>query len=63
MNETQIAAQINMLVQQRDNALNTCVNLAGDLAALEAVNKDLQAQIELLKGIVEGAKEKPDETT
>jgi len=59
MNEKQIQAQINMLVQQRDNALNMCVNLSGELAVASETIADMAAQIEMLKAIVEAAKDTP----
>ena len=59
MNERQVQAQINILIQQRDNALNTCVNLNGELAVKEQVIEDLQAQVALLTGLVEAANAEP----
>ena len=54
MNERQVQAQINMLIQQRDNALNTCANLNGELAIKEQIIEDLQAQVAMLTALVEG---------
>jgi peptidoglycan hydrolase CwlO-like protein len=41
MNETQVQAQINALVNQRNAALNDAVNLAGANAVLEAKVEEL----------------------
>lgn len=54
MNERQVQAQINILIQQRDNALNTCVNLNGELAVKDQIIEDLQAQVAMLTALVEG---------
>ncbi len=53
MNEKQIQAQINMLVQQRDNALNMCVNLSGDLALANDKIAELEAKVAMLTAIAE----------
>lgn len=46
MNETQIQAQINALVDQRNAALNTVVNMAGEIAVLQAKVKELEGKLE-----------------
>ena len=61
MNERQVQAQINVLIQQRDNALNTCVNLNGEVAIRDQQIEDLQAQVATLAAIVEAANHKPEE--
>lgn len=43
MNETQIRAQIDILVEQRNNALNALVNMAGELAVARARIAELEA--------------------
>lgn len=53
MTERKIQAQISTLVSQRDNALNTCVNLSGDLAEANETIADLEARIATLAAIVD----------
>ena len=55
MNETQINAQFLVLVEQRNAALNTVVNLSGELAVLKAQVKDLTAQLEAATALVADA--------
>ena len=55
MNEVQVKAQFAELVAQRTNALNTCVNLVGEMAVLREEIAALQAQVATLKGIAEAA--------
>jgi hypothetical protein len=55
MNEKQIQAQINMLISQRDNALNMCVNLSGDLAVAKDTIAELEAKVAMLTIVAEGA--------
>jgi len=45
MNEVQIQAQINALVDQRNAALNTVVNLNGENAVLQAKVKELEGKL------------------
>lgn len=45
MDEVSINAKINALVEQRNNALNQCVNLMGDLAVAQAKIQALEAQL------------------
>lgn len=47
MNEIQINAQFNALVDQRNAALNSVVNMAGELAVLKDKVSDLEKQLEL----------------
>ena len=55
MNEKLIQAQIAMLVMQRDNALNTCVNLMGDLAVARDRVAELEAKAAMLQAIADAA--------
>ena len=48
INPVQIQAQMNALVEQRNNAGNHAVNLAGDLAVANQTIEALQEQIALL---------------
>lgn len=45
MNETQINAQFAALVEQRNAALNTAVNLSGEIAVLQAKVKELEGKL------------------
>jgi uncharacterized protein involved in exopolysaccharide biosynthesis len=45
MDEILINAKITALVEQRNNALNQCVNLMGDLAVAQARIQALEAQL------------------
>jgi len=49
--EKQVQAQINMLVSQRDHAMNTCVNLAGQIAILEHDIGELKKKIDGLENV------------
>lgn len=46
MNETQINAQFNALAEQRNSALNSIVNMAGELAVLKDKVAALEKQLE-----------------
>lgn len=59
MNEKQIQAQINMLIAQRDNALNMCVNQAGELAMAKDTIAELEAQVAMLTAVAEAAHAEP----
>lgn len=52
MNETQINAQFNMLVEQRNAALNSVVNMAGELAVLKEKVTSLEKQLEAATALV-----------
>ncbi len=45
MDDISINAKIAALVEQRNNALNQCVNLMGDIAVLKEKIKILESQI------------------
>ena len=53
MNETQVNAQFAALVEQRNNALNQVVNMAGALAEAGSKIKELTAQLEAATAIIE----------
>ncbi len=44
MDDISITAKINALVEQRNNALNQCVNLAGEIAVLKEKLRILEEQ-------------------
>ena len=46
VNETQINAQFNALAEQRNSALNSIVNMAGELAVLKDKVAALEKQLE-----------------
>jgi hypothetical protein len=52
MNETQINAQFNVLVEQRNSALNSIVNMAGELAVLKDKVTSLEKQLEAATALV-----------
>jgi hypothetical protein len=52
VNETQINAQFNMLVEQRNAALNSVVNMAGELAVLKEKVLGLEKQLEAATALV-----------
>lgn len=52
MNETQIQAQIDTLLEQRNTAMNTVVNMAGQLAVANAKVKELTAQLEAATALI-----------
>lgn len=52
MNETQINAQFAALVEQRNAALNTVVNLSGEIAVLKAQVKDLTDKLEAATSLI-----------
>ncbi len=49
IDNTLINAKINTLIQQRNNALDTVVNLTGDVAYLQDKIKELEATIKLME--------------
>ena len=52
MNETQINAQFNALVEQRNAALNSVVNMAGELAVLKDKMVELEKKLEAATALV-----------
>jgi hypothetical protein len=62
VNEIQIQAQFTALIAQRDAALNTSVNLAGELAVARNNVADLQAQVATLTAIVDAKKSESEQT-
>lgn len=52
MNEIQIQAQINALVEQRNTALNAWVNLTGEMAVARAKIADMEKQLEFASALV-----------
>lgn len=52
MNETQIQAQIDTLVEQRNSAMNAVVNMAGELAVAKAQIKKLTAELEAASALI-----------
>ncbi len=52
MDSIQINAQFAALVEQRNEALNTSVNLAGELAVLNAKVKELTVQLEAATALI-----------
>ena len=57
MNETQINAQFNALVEQRNSALNSVVNMVGELAVLKDKVAALEKQLEVATALVSAAVE------
>ena len=52
MNETAITAQFALLCDQRNAALNSAVNLAGELATAKASIAALTAQLEAATSLI-----------
>lgn len=52
MNEIQINAQFACVAEQRNSALNTAVNQAGDIAVLKAKIAELEKQLEAATALV-----------
>lgn len=52
MNETQINAQFNSLIEQRNAALNSVVNMAGELAVLKEQVIKLEKQLEAATSLI-----------
>ena len=52
MNETQINAQFNALVEQRNSALNSVVNMVGEMAVLKDKVSLLEKQLEAATALV-----------
>ena len=52
MNEIQINAQFNALIEQRNSALNSVVNMTGELALLKSEVADLKKQLEAATALV-----------
>ncbi len=59
IDNTLINAKINTLIQQRNNALDTVVNLTGDVAYLQDKIKELEATIKAM----ENSKNEGEEVT
>jgi hypothetical protein len=57
VNETQINAQFNALVEQRNSALNSVVNMVGELAVLKDKVAALEKQLEVATALVSAAVE------
>lgn len=61
IDNTLINAKINTLIQQRNNALDTVVNLTGDVAYLQDKIKELEATIKAMEDSKNEVEEVTDE--